>query len=216
MIKEKMNKAKKVNRDLYIGGEITSELTSEIIAHLNELNKEDLAIYEQNLMLNEENQIPYEPITITINSPGGSVTEGCAIINALESCISPIHTHGVGMVASMAVFIYSCGEVRTAGDLVSFGIHGSSAWGGGYIKETLEMMNYCKTLENKLNKRLMEVTNITQEDLDSCETCTIYYDYDKALEKGLINTDIYDEELLNKIITKIEGIKEKEEDETLL
>ena len=65
-------------------------------------------------------------------------------------------------------------------------------------------LEYWEKLEKKLNKKLMESTKITQEDLDKCETCLDWYDYDKALEKGLINTDIYDEELLHDTIEKLD------------
>ena len=75
------NKEEKVIRDLYISGEIDNELATEIISHINEINKEDLEIYNKNQKLNEKNQIPYEPISITINSCGGSVIDGCARIN---------------------------------------------------------------------------------------------------------------------------------------
>lgn len=198
------NKEEKVIRDLYISGEIDNELATEIISHINEINKEDLEIYNKNQKLNEKNQIPYEPISITINSCGGSVIDGCAIINTLESCIAPLHMHGVGEVSSMAVHIYACGEARTAGDLVTFGLHGFGGCTGGYAKEMRGRLEYWEKLEKKLNKKLMESTKITQEDLDKCETCLDWYDYDKALEKGLINTDIYDEELLHDTIEKLD------------
>lgn len=55
-------------------------------------------------------------------------------------------------------------------------------------------------IREKVNDRLLEDTKLTQEDLDACETCLTFYDYDEALEKGLINTDLYDDEFLKEII----------------
>ena len=215
-----INKEEELSRDLYISGEINNEMAAEIITHLKKINDEDLDIYEKNQALNEKNQLPYKPISLTINSPGGSVMDGCAIMNTLESCIAPVHTHGIGEVSSMAVHIYACGEVRTAGDLVTFGLHGTGGGTCGYTKEMISSLTHWKRLERKLNTRLLEDTKLTQEDLDACETCLTFYDYDEALEKGLINTDLYDDELIKEIIDglnasdktdKTEGIKEKEE-----
>ena len=194
------NKNEELSREIYISGEINNEMATEIITHLKKINDEDLDVYEKNQTLNEKNQLPYKPISLTINSPGGSVMDGCAIMNTLDSCIAPVHTHGIGEVSSMAVHIYACGEVRTAGDLVTFGLHGTGGGTCGYTKEM-----------KKLNDRLLEDTKLTQKDLDDCETCLVFYDYDEALEKGLINTDLYDEEFLKGII---DGLSEGDKKET--
>lgn len=208
-----MNKEEELSRDLYISGEITNEMATEIIAHLRKINDEDMEVYNKNQTLNKKNQMPYKPINITINSPGGSVIDGCAIMNSLETCIAPVYTHGMGEVSSMAVHIYACGEVRTAGDLVTFGLHGIGGRTGGYAKEMLSSLNHWKKLEKKLNDRLLEDTKLTQEDLDACETCLTFYDYDEALEKGLINTDLYDDELIKEIIDELNVSDKKEEKE---
>ena len=50
------NKEEKAIRDLYISGEIDNELATEIISHINEINKEDLEIYNKNQKLNEKNR----------------------------------------------------------------------------------------------------------------------------------------------------------------
>lgn len=207
------NKNEELSREIYISGEINNEMAAEIIAHLKKINDEDLDVYEKNQTLNEKNQLPYKPISLTINSPGGSVMDGCAIMNTLESCIAPVHTHGIGEVSSMAVHIYACGEVRTAGDLVTFGLHGTGGGTCGYTKEMISSLTHWKKLEKKLNDRLLEDTKLTQKDLDDCETCLVFYDYDEALEKGLINTDLYDEEFLKGIINGLNVSDKTEETE---
>ena len=205
------NKNEELSREIYISGEINNEMATEIITHLKKINDEDLDVYEKNQTLNEKNQLPYKPISLTINSPGGSVMDGCAIMNTLDSCIAPVHTHGIGEVSSMAVHIYACGEVRTAGDLVTFGLHGTGGGTCGYTKEMISSLTHWKRLEKKLNDRLLEDTKLTQKDLDDCETCLVFYDYDEALEKGLINTDLYDEEFLKGIR---DGLSEGDKKET--
>ena len=50
------------------------------------------------------------PLTFLINSPGGSVNDGFAIIDLMETSRLPIHTIGTGVIASMALLILAAGE----------------------------------------------------------------------------------------------------------
>lgn len=51
-----------------------------------------------------------EPIELVLNSPGGSVNAGFAIIDCMNAIKSPVHVLGTGIVASMAANILACGE----------------------------------------------------------------------------------------------------------
>lgn len=51
-----------------------------------------------------------DPLTFLINSPGGDVNDGFAIIDVMETSRLPIHTVGTGIIASMALLILSAGE----------------------------------------------------------------------------------------------------------
>ena len=63
-------------------------------------------------MLVLEHQSATEPITLIINSPGGSVTAGLALIDTMQSLDCPVITVGEGVVASMAAVILACGDHR--------------------------------------------------------------------------------------------------------
>ena len=52
----------------------------------------------------------HEPIKLLINSPGGSISAGFAIIDCMRGIESPVHTYAFGMAASMAALILSSGE----------------------------------------------------------------------------------------------------------
>ena len=58
-------------------------------------------IQAQLLFLDSESN---EPITMYINSPGGSITDGMAILDAMNKVKSPVHT------VSMGAFLLSQGE----------------------------------------------------------------------------------------------------------
>ena len=51
-----------------------------------------------------------EAIHMYISSPGGSVMAGLAILDTMQLISAPVHTYGMGLVASMAAVLFTCGE----------------------------------------------------------------------------------------------------------
>nr|YP_010953765.1 clp protease proteolytic subunit [Tanaecium tetramerum]WMU99878.1 clp protease proteolytic subunit [Tanaecium tetramerum] len=49
-----------------------------------------------------------------INSPGGSVIDGIALYDTIDTLLAPVETTAVGIAASMACFILTAGTSRTA------------------------------------------------------------------------------------------------------
>lgn len=80
-------------RIIFVGSGITEETASLIIAQLLFLEHED----------------PKKDITMYINSPGGSVTAGMAIIDTMHFIKPDVSTVCVGMAASMGAMILSQG-----------------------------------------------------------------------------------------------------------
>lgn len=70
-------------------------------------------------------------INVRINSPGGYVFDGTAIVNALSRCTAEIHTFNDGMAASMAAEIWAAGNVRHMADNALLMFHSASdiVWG---------------------------------------------------------------------------------------
>jgi ATP-dependent Clp protease protease subunit len=64
-------------------------------------------LIQQLLYLNARN--PAEPIDLYINSPGGSVHDGLAIIDAMLCIKAPIRTVCIGRASSMAAWILAAG-----------------------------------------------------------------------------------------------------------
>lgn len=83
------------NRVISLTGEITDEVATVINAslrHLSRVNDEDIILY--------------------INSPGGSVTAGFAIYDALKSITCDVCTVATGMAASMGAFLLTTGGTK--------------------------------------------------------------------------------------------------------
>ena len=106
-------------REIWLTGEITSELADAIIAQILHLDAE----------------APGEEITLYIDSPGGSVTAGLAIYDVMQAVSAQIRTVCIGTAASMAAVLFAAGdrreilmhgEVMIHDPLVSSGISGST------------------------------------------------------------------------------------------
>jgi ATP-dependent Clp protease protease subunit len=83
-----------MERILFIGTEINSDVANVINSQL--------------LYLEMEN--PEKPISIYINSPGGSVYDGLSIYDLFKYVSSPISTTCIGMAASMGAVLLSSGD----------------------------------------------------------------------------------------------------------
>jgi ATP-dependent Clp protease protease subunit len=83
-----------IERIIFVTGAINSEVANAIIAQLLFLQKVD------------ENK----PITMYVNSPGGEIDAGRAIIDTMMHVKAPISTISIGLSASMAALILTCGD----------------------------------------------------------------------------------------------------------
>ena len=82
------------DRVIFLGTGINDAVANAVVAQLLFLDYED----------------PKKKIDMYINSPGGVVTSGLAIIDTMNLIKAPVHTICVGQAASMGAVILSCGE----------------------------------------------------------------------------------------------------------
>lgn len=64
------------------------------------------------LEANLEESPNYDHLTLIINSHGGNVTDGFALIDVMQGSKIPVHTVGVGILASMGLMIFISGEKK--------------------------------------------------------------------------------------------------------
>lgn len=91
------------------GYDIFSRLLKENIIFLGSAIDDDVAnlVVAQLLFLASED--PEKDISIYINSPGGSITAGLAILDTMNLVEPDITTYCIGQAASMAAVLLSCG-----------------------------------------------------------------------------------------------------------
>lgn len=73
----------------------------------------------------------YSTIHLRINSPGGEIFHGAAIVSAIQNCPAEIHTWNDGVCASMAAIIWMAGKKRHMAKNAMLMLHSASGmcWG---------------------------------------------------------------------------------------
>ena len=89
-----MSKALMKSRTLIAGRQVTDQMAQDIITRLLILEQED----------------PKAPVTVYINSPGGSADSGFAIYDMMKMIRCPVQTVAVGLCASAGVTIFMGGS----------------------------------------------------------------------------------------------------------
>ena len=142
-------------------------------------------------MLFLESEDPDKEISFYINSPGGSITDGMAIIDTMNYIKCPVNTICIGLAASMGAVLLAAGTKgkRMATANAEIMIH-QPLISGGLAGQTTEIKIHAdhmiKTRE-KLNKFLSEKTG---QDLATIEKDTErdhYMTAEEALNYGLID-----------------------------
>ncbi len=80
-------------RIVFLGGPVEDHVASLVVAQMLFLDSED----------------PGKPVTLYINSPGGSVTAGLAIYDTMQLINSEVRTFCVGLAASMGAVLLLAG-----------------------------------------------------------------------------------------------------------
>ena len=142
-------------------------------------------------MLFLESEDPDKEISFYINSPGGSITDGMAIVDTMNYIKCPVSTICIGLAASMGSVLLASGEKgkRFATPNSEILIH-QPLISGGLSGQTTEIKIHAdhmvKTRE-KLNKLLSEKTGQSLEQIEKDTERDHYMTAEEALEYGLID-----------------------------
>lgn len=162
-------------REIWLTDEINTVSATEIIIQLRHLDRTN------------------GDIKLFINSPGGSVTDGMAIVDAIKNCKNDVSTICTGIAASMGAFILSCGTKgkRFITPLSEVMIHQPFGGTQGQATDILITAEHIKKTKDKINKILSENTgksiNVIAKD---CER-DYFMDANKAIQYGICDS-IYD------------------------
>lgn len=131
-----------------------------------------------------------EPIHLYISSPGGSVMAGLAILDTMELISAPIYTYGLGLVASMAAVIFSCGEKGHRYILPNAEVMIHQPLGGtsGQASDIEIQAKHIISLKARLYEILAKATGQTVETIEKESDRDNYFVAKEAVEFGLADT----------------------------
>ena len=164
------------DRIIFLGEEVNAATASLVIAQLLFLESED----------------PDKEISLYLNTPGGSITDGMGIVDTMNYIKCPVSTICIGMAASMGSVLLACGEKgkRFATPNSEILIHQPLIAGGGLSGQTTEIKIHAdhmvKTRE-KLNKILSEKTGQPLDVINRDTERDHYMTAEEALKYGLID-----------------------------
>ena len=164
------------DRIIFLGEDVNSTTASLVIAQLLFLESED----------------PDREISLYINSPGGSITDGMGIVDTMNYIKCPVSTICVGLAASFGAVLLANGEKgrRFATPNAEILIHQPLIGGNGIAGQTTEIKIHAdhmiKTRE-KLNKLLSDKTGQSIETIERDTERDHWMTAEEALQYGLID-----------------------------
>ena len=177
-------------------GERSYDIYSRLLKDRIIMLSEDVNPASANVIIAEmlflESEDPDKEIHFYINSPGGSIIDGMAIVDTMNYIKCPVSTICVGMAASMGSVLLACGEKgkRYATPNSEVLIHQPLIGGHGLSGQTTDIKihtdHLVKTRE-KMNKLLSEKTGQPIEKIMADTERDFYMSAEEALQYGLID-----------------------------
>ncbi len=158
---------------IFLAGPIDDHVANIVVAQLLFLQAED----------------PKKDITLYVNSPGGAVTAGMAIIDTMNNIKNDVSTVCVGMAASMGALILSSGKKgkRFALPNSEIMIHQPLGGAEGQASDIeISAKHILKTREN-LNKMLAKNTGQTLSKIEKDVDRNFFMSSDEAQKYGIID-----------------------------
>ena len=161
------------DRIVFLNGEVNSQTANLVIAQLVFLEAKDQT----------------KDISLYINSPGGSVSDGLAIFDTMNYIKCDVSTICVGMAASMGAFLLAAGAKgkRYALPNSEVMIHQPLGGARGQATDIAIQAEHILKLKKKLTKLLAENTGQTIDKVGAdCER-DYYMSAKEALDYGIID-----------------------------
>ena len=162
------------DRIVFLRGEVNEALANSIVAQVLFLEMED----------------PDAEISMYINSPGGSVTDGMAIFDTMRYIRPKIRTVCLGMAASMGAFLLMAGEpgMRLALPNSEVMIHQPSGGASGQATDVQLHAEWLLRTKDKMNRLMSEMTGQPLEKIRQDVERDYFMTAEEALSYGIIDS----------------------------
>lgn len=155
--------------DIYLFGEINSELAKNLILGLKIANQDET----------------YKDILITIFSGGGSLTSAFAISDYIKLSKKPVNCIATGWCGSSGVAILQCGQKRFCTESTRFMLHPSSYSFEDYpYQQAKRFIEHADFMQDKFVELTTAKAGITKDEFNNLCNPAFYLSAQEALEFG--------------------------------
>ena len=160
-------------RIVFLGTAIDDQVANSIVAQLLFLDRED----------------PDRDISVYVNSPGGMIYAGLAILDTMNLIRADVSTIAVGVTASMGTVLLAAGQKGKRYALPNATIHMHQALGGGSGQASDVEIQARELLRNneKIRQILADCTGQTLERIKHDTDRDIYMTAEEAKAYGLVD-----------------------------
>lgn len=161
------------DRLVLLTGEVTDEMAATVIAQLLFLEAQD----------------PDKDIYLYINSPGGSVTAGLAILDTMDHIRCDVATIGVGLAASMGAVLLAGGAKgkRCMLPNAESMIHQPLGGAGGQASDVLIRARHLERTRTRLTEILSRCTGKNMETLAADMDRDFFMTAEESVAYGLVD-----------------------------
>ena len=165
-------------RRLFINSGIDSDVVDSIVYHILRYNREDKGL----------DVSARKPILLYLNSLGGNVTDGYALIDAITNSITPVYTINQGYCYSMGFLIFLAGDKRYCMPSATFFMHDGSTMGWDSTAKLKDRMDFeTKQVEEYTKQYIMSRTTINEKLYDEKYRVEWYFYPTEAKQNGVVD-----------------------------
>ena len=155
-----MSKPREQYRKILLSENINATSVKDVITKIMEINEDD------NLKEADYKDWERKPIKLFINSFGGSVYDGLALVDIIKQSKTPIHTISIGSSMSMGFWIYLAGHKRYVGENATLIFHDITCWTWDKSEGIKQELNEVLRLQKMLGNEITSTSLVKQETLD--------------------------------------------------
>jgi ATP-dependent Clp protease protease subunit len=155
-----MSKPQELYRRILLSDYIKAETVKGVIEKIMEINHDD--------DLKEADYKGWErkPIKLFINSFGGSIYDGLAIVDIIKQSKTPVHTISIGSSMSMGFWIYLAGHNRYVGENATLMFHDAANWVWDKTETIKQELDETLRLQKIICNEITSTSLVKQETLD--------------------------------------------------
>ena len=173
------------SRNIVLSSDITASSVADIIESILDINTLDDE-FEGDLQ-----DYHREPIKLVVNSFGGVIYDGFALIGVIKTSKTPIYTYCYGYAMSMGLPIFAAGWQRFASKYATFMYHEALNSYPQFDKLSIikDDLDECNRIMKQYDEILLLNSTVSQKQLDDVKKSRRdwYFTAEEALKYGIVD-----------------------------